>query len=806
MKLRIFVALLCFSAKCALAQTTATISGQVFEEQSTEAMPFTTVVLKTERDSSLVTGTLTDERGMFSMGNVAKGNYLVVCTFVGYESVTLSVVVNGNNPYFDLGRIMMKAASASLEAVTVTGERATVSGNLEKKVFNVSDNVTQVGGSVLDAMKNLPGVSVDQDGKVILRGSDKVAVLIDGRQSGLTGFGNQKGLATIPMANIERIEIINNPSSKYDASGMAGIISIIYKEETTKGWNGDVGLALGLGTLSRRKADLPTDWPSFNTNPKITPSINLNRRTDRSNFFFQSELLFQDNLPNNEFTTRFYDDGRIIASQVPENREQVRYIGKTGIDLFLGDKNTLSLSSVFDYEVHTDTAQVPFIDQTLERRNRFWAWREEEVTGFFSLSADFKHKFSQPGRELKANIQYIRGWEDEEYFLNDSSAIRISNDRTHLIAKEFTLPITVDYTKPLKNGRFETGGKAQFRSIPITYEVGRGNQSVIYPELGDNSDWTENIYAGYFNYVYEQKKFDIEAGLRAEQVAVTYDLDPANIYYNENDAYDYFEFYPNVRLSLRFDDANRLSVFYNRRVDRPGEPELRAFPKYDDPELLKVGNPYLRLQFTQTFEMAYSRDWAGGSAFLSVYHRIIDDPFLRVFTIDDSNADYDIVNRIYQNVGGGTNTGLELLLSQTIQSWWKASASFNWYENSVDAVTNGVILFPVERTYNIAATQDNTWDTKINNQLTLSEKTELQLNFIYFAPKNIPQGRQSERSSFDIGFGHFIMKKKAELTFSFSDIFNRFGLQQELREAGFTALYQNFYETQVMRLGIKYKF
>jgi len=701
---------------------------------------------------------------------------------------------------------MMKATSESLETVTVTGERETVAGNLEKKVFSVADNVTQVGGSVLDAMKNLPGVSVDQEGKIILRGSDKVAVLIDGKQTGLTGFGNQKGLSTIPMANIERIEIINNPSSKYDATGMAGIINIIYKEETRKGWNGDVGLALGLGTLTRRRADLPSEWPSFNNNPKITPSINLNKRTENSNFFFQSEMLFQDNLPNNEFTTRFFDDGRVIASQVPENREQVRYIGKTGVDLSLSDKSTLSLSSIFDYEVHTDTAQVPYIDQGTGLRNRFWAWREEEVTGLFSVMADFKHQFDQPGRELKASVQFVRGWEDEEYFLNDSSDIRISNDRTHLIAKEFTVPFTLDYTQPLRSGRFETGAKLQFRWLPITYEVGRGNQSVIYPGLGDYSDWSENIYAGYFNYVYEQKKFDIEAGLRAENVVVTYELDPANIYYDEDDAYNYFELYPNVRFSLRFDDANRLSVFYNRRVDRPGEPELRAFPKFDDPEILKVGNPYLRPQFTQTFEVAYNTDWAGGSAFLSVYHRIIDDPFLRVFAIDNSNPDYDILNRIYQNVGGGTNTGLELLLTQDLTPWWKASGSLNWYINKVDAIVNGVILFPIERNFNIPSTEDNTWDTKINNQFTLSENSELQLNYVYFAPKNIPQGTQSARSSLDIGFRHFIMNKKGELTFSFSDIFNRFGLQQELSEAGFTAVYQNFYETQVMRLGFKYKF
>lgn len=806
MRLKFFLLFSVLSISYVLAQEKATISGQLFDESSNESMPFVNVALLLESDSTLVTGALSDNEGRFSISNVNKGNYLVICSFVGYLPTTVNVVVNGNNPFFDLGRIILKPSITDLESVTVSGERATVSESLEKKVFNVADNATQVGGSVLDAMKNLPGVSVDQDGKVILRGSDKVAVLIDGKQSGLTGFGNQKGLSTIPMSNIERIEIINNPSAKYDATGMAGIINIIYKTETQKGWHGDVGLALGLGTLTRRQADLPTDWPSFETNPKVTPSVNLNRRTAKTNFFFQSEVLAQDNLPNNEFTTRFYDDGRIIASQVPENREQVRVILKSGVDWFLNDKTTFSISGIFDREHHTDTAQVPYINRVIEQRSRFWAWREEEITGLLNFNVDIKHKFDQPGRELKASIQFTRGWEDEEYFLNDSSNIRVSTDRTHLIAEEFTVPITVDYTKPLKNGRLEVGSKLQFRWLPITYEIEEGVQSVIYPGLGDHSDWSENIYAGYFNFVHEQKKFDVEAGLRAEHVGVTYDLDPVNIYYSENDAYNYFELYPNIRLSLRLNDSNRLSVFYNRRVDRPGEPELRVFAKYDDPEILKVGNPYLRPQFTQTVEMAYNRDWAEGSVFLSVYHRMIDDPFQRVFTIDGSNPDYDIVNRIYQNVGGATNTGIELLLAQNIQPWWKASVSFNWYINKVDAVNDGVILFPVQRTYSIAATEDNTWDTKINNQFTVSDKTEIQLNYLYFAPKNIPQGTQSARSSFDIGLRHVIMTGKGELTFSFSDIFNRFGLQQEVAEAGFTAIYQNFYETQIVRLGFKYKF
>lgn len=788
-----------------IAQNTATVSGRLIDKETSEPIPFASVAIKTEKDSVLVTGALTNDNGQFTIEGLKVGNYSVNFSFIGYTSSSIELIVNGKNNFFDLGKITLEPSLTNLESVTVAGEREAVAGDLSKKVFTLDDNLTQVGGSVLDAMKNLPGVTIDQEGKILLRGSDKVAVLIDGKQTGLTGYGNQKGLATIPMSNIERIEIINNPSAKYDATGMAGILNIIYKKESEKGWNGDIGLALGIGALGKRRADLPTDWPSFDNNKKITPSLSLNRRSDKSNFYFQSEVLSQKKLPNNEFTTRYYDNGDVIASQVPENRKQTQYVLKTGIDLFLDESNTLSISTIFDREHHTDTAQVPYIDQQIERRQRYWSWREEEITGHFNVSADFKHKFSEPGRELKASIQYTRGWEDEEYFLNDSSDIRISTDRTHLIAIEHTIPVTLDYVKPLRQGRFETGGKLQIRRLPITYDVSRGNQSVIYEGLGDKSDWGENLYAGYFNYVYEQRKFDIEAGLRAEYVDVFYDLDPANIYYDQNDAYNYFEFYPNVRFSLRLNENNILSVFYNRRVDRPGEPELRVFAKYDDPELLKVGNPYLRPQFTQTVETAFNHDWSSGSIFMSVYYRQITDPFMRVYSVDNSDPNYNIVNKIYQNVGSGSNLGIELLLSQSLTDWWKASGSFNWYVNTVDAYS-GTILFPYERPFTIDNTKDNTWDTKINNQFTVSKNTELQLSYLYFAPKNIPQGRQFERSSMDIGAKRVVFAGKGEITLSFSDVFNRFGLKQEFRENTFRALYENYYETQVLRVGFKYKF
>jgi len=802
MRITLFFGFLFFANLGLIAQHSATISGRIMEESI--ALPYATITLTSTDAETMLTGTLSEEDGRFFMEGIPKGDYILSCSFVGFETKEVAVLIGEKNLNYDLGKIVLLSKANELEEVIVQAKKAIVGGSLDKKSFSLADQTAQSGGSILDAMKALPGVTVDQEGNVLLRGSDKVSVLVDGKQSGMTGFGNQQGLGNIPAANIERIEIINNPSAKYDAIGMAGIINIIYKKEQATGFNGTIGMTLGLGELTTRKADLPTELGRYNVNPKLNPNFSLNYRTGKTNAFLQGSVLQQRKLPNNEFTTRNYTDGVSTISAVPENRTQTHYIVQGGIDYQLSEKDQLSFVTIFDFESHVDTSQIPFIDLLTNQRYRYWHWKEEEVTGYLNFSLNYEHQFPEKGHELKIGAQYVRGWEDESYFLNDSSAIRVGQDATNILAIENTTSITTDYVKPLRFGRVELGAKVQIRRLPVTYEITRGQQSIIYEGIGDWSDWGENIYAGYLNYVLEKKKMDIEGGLRIEQTNVFYDIDPQNIYYPNNDAYDYFKVYPNIRWTFKLNPINQLSLFYNQRVDRPGEPNLRIFPKYDDPELLKVGDPYVRPQFTQTYEVAYKRIWETGSLFIATYYRAIDSPFLRIFNTDDSNLDYAIINKIYQNVGSGSNQGFEILLAQSLKEYWKVSTSFNWYNNKIDAFT-GELLFPFKRSFSIPTTEDQTWDIKINNQIDLPNKTQIQLTAIYLAPKNIPQGRQLSRSSIDIGIQKSILAGKGELILSVTDLLNDFGIRQEIETADFTALYENYYETQVVRLGFKYK-
>lgn len=787
-----------------IAQETIVISGQLLDSESQEPLSFANVALHELEDNTLITGAITNEEGRFEILELPIGKYRLYFSFLGYKTAERTLISGGLNTIFDLGKISLKPSAENLEGVEIVGQQATTNADLNKKSFDLDNNIAQSGGSVLDAMKTLPGVTFDQEGKVVLRGSDKVVVLIDGKQSSLTGFGNQKGLANIPASNIEKIEIINNPSAKYDANGFAGIVNIIYKKEKQTGLNGNIGMSFGLGALGKRKENTPTDLGSFSANPKVIPSLNLNYKKDKVNYFLQTEFILQEALPNNEFTTRNYDDGRNIISQVPENRKQFRSIINGGVDYELDERNTFTFSGLYDREKHIDTAQVAFIDLNANSRNRLYTWREEEVTRYINAAVNYRHLFEQAGHTLSANAQYTQGLEDETYSLNDSSAVRVGRDMTNIRAIENTTSLSADYVRPLQSGRIELGAKLRIRRLPVEYTITPGNQSIIYPDLGDFSDWGENLYAGYVNYLLEKENYDVEAGLRTEQTNVFYDIDPANGYYPENDKYDYFEFFPSVRFTYKIKDNNKFSVFYNRRIDRPGEPELRVFPKYDDPELLKVGNPYLRPQFTDAFEVAHKYSWNTGSLFSAVYYRMIQDQYMRIFSVDDSNPDYDIVNRIYQNTGSATNTGIELLASQDISTDWKLSGNFNWFSNHINAY-QGILLFPFERPFNINETKANAWTGKVTTELELPKDFTLQLTGVYYSKKNIPQGEELARSSIDFGLKKSLWKQKATITLSASDIFNRFGIQQRISNDGFTALYQNFFETQIFRLGFSYK-
>jgi outer membrane receptor protein involved in Fe transport len=778
-----------------------TISGTVRDGSTKEVLPYVNIVLSNSSDSTFITGTISDERGNFVIPDVPSGNYLLSFSYLSYQKKMMPVLAGKLNAFLDMGNIELMEDSKTLTGVIVTGSNEGLSETMDKKTFQTDDNISQSGGSALQVMKNLPGITVAQDGKVSLRGSDKITVLIDGKQTALTGFGNQAGLDNIPASAIERIEIINNPSAKYDANGNAGIINIILKKNSKEGFNGKAGLITGIGGLWRKRDNLPDIRPQYQYTPKINPTLSLNFRKKKFNLFLQGDLLWQKLLNKNDFIQRIYDDGTIINQQYQENRTQLSTTIKGGIDIFINDNNTFTLSALYGREAHIDRGDLPYFNSDFSQRQRLWTFYEDEVNSTLSAAGTFIHKFKQPGHQLSVNFNYSFQRENEKYFIINNMPTYVGRDSFMLIADQHVADLNIDYVKPLKHGRIEAGAKFRARYIPTNMRFRPGLYSPMDTHAAGWANYREIIPAVYTNYIFESKHFEVEAGLRLEYVNVSYQVNPDHNTY-KSDGYNYIQPFPNARLAYVINSKNKLSLFYNRRVDRPDEQDLRIFPKYDDPEILKTGNPGLRPQFTQSIELGYKTNWKSGYFYSAVYYRMTNNILTRIATLDTAS---NIIYSISQNAGNGTNLGIEVILNQNITKWFSFNLNINVYRNTISAFTVQN-QYPFPSTFSSGRQENYTGNVKFNGIFHLPKKVDIQLTGIYLAPDIIPQGKIKSRYAVDLGFRKSIQKGKSELMFNMSDIFNTMRIRQEIRSDGFRILSTNYYETQVIRIGYNYKF
>jgi outer membrane receptor protein involved in Fe transport len=782
------------------AQTSVTVSGLIKDKNNKSVLSFVNVVLKTEKDSSFVSGTVTNEEGRFSLSKIKSGNYYLEVSYIGYKTTKQSLFVGNLTEYLDIKNIEIEEESTSLQEVVVTGKTSEISEKMDKKTFSLKDNISQSGGSVLQAMQNLPSVTV-QDGKVQLRGNDKVTVLIDGKQTALTGFGNQTGLDNIPASAIEKIEIINNPSAKYDANGNAGIINIIYKKNKKDGFNGKIGFTTGVGSLWVRKENLPTIRPQYTFTPKINPSVSLNYRKNKVNVFFQGDYLYTETLNKNEFVTRNYDNGDVINSQLKRNRNTHFTTLKSGFDYAINDQNSLTISGLFGSEKIIDRGDQPFFNGDFSQRNRLWQFLEDELKTTIMATANYQHKFKEAGHLLNIGFNYTFHREDEKYFYDNYLPTSTGTDAFKLLSDEQVYDFNFDYIKPLKYGRIETGIKLRNRNIPTNMQFIPGVNSVLDTNAGGWATYKELIPAAYGNYIFENKKWEAELGLRIEYVKIQYDVNPNHIVY-KSDGYNYTQPFPNLRLAYKINNNNKVSIFYNRRVDRPNEVDIRIFPKYDDAEIIKVGNPALRPQFTNSIELGYKKSWEKGSLYNAIYHRFADGTITRISsTVPPSNLIY----ATFQNVNKSYNTGIEMVLAQEISKLYAFNINLNAYRNQIDAFTVEN-KYPTTHTFSADKQEIYSGNIKLNNTFHFPKNMDVQLTGIYLAPDIIPQGKIKSRFSLDLGLKKAIQKGKGELFFNASDLLNTMIIKKEINGQGFNYTSNDYYETQVIRLGYSYKF
>lgn len=795
------VCLFFFIAYGSYAQSGVTISGLVRDASNKTTLSFVNVVLKKEKDSSFVSGTITKEDGRFTISGIQSGNYFLTYSFIGYEPIARPLLVGQLSNFLDVGTIDLATSSKEMEQVTVTAKQEGVSSRMDKKTFNLADNISQSGGSVMETMKSLPGITVSQEGKVQLRGSDKVMILIDGKQTALTGFGGQTGLDNIPASAIERIEIINNPSSKYDANGNGGIINIIYKKEKKEGFNGKVGIAAGLGALWIKQENFPSIRPQYQRTPKINPSLSLNYRKNKVNFFLQGDNLYTKTLNKNEFVDRYYEGGDTIRQQTKRNRTTNIVTGRTGVDLFLNNNNTVTISGLFSSEKILDRGDEPFFDYALKDRKRLWQFLEDELKTTVTATASWQHKFKQAGRVLNASLNYTFHREDEKYFFTNILPTYTGLDSFKLISDEHVADFTIDYVQPLKFGRFETGLKYRRRFIPTNMQFKPGLNSPLDTTAGGKATYGETIPAIYGNYIFESKKFEVEAGMRFEYVYLEYDVNPNHPVY-KSDGYNYTQPFPNLRIGYKLNDKNKISLFYNRRVDRPNEVDIRIFPKYDDAEIIKVGNPELGPQFTNSFEMGYRLSMTGGYLYAAAFHRATKGTITRIATQVPPST---LIYTVFQNAGHSSNSGAEVVYQQKVSKLFSFNANATIYRNVIDAFTV-INKYPQQSVYSAPRESMVAGNMKFNGLFQFARQTEMQVSVIYLSPDLIPQGRIEERFSVDAGVKKQVQKGRGELYLNASDVFNTLRIKREIRGNGFTLIGADYYETQVFRLGYNYKF
>jgi len=376
---------------------------------------------------------------------IKSGNYILQFSYLGFALKSQPVLAGSLSSFLDLGTIELQQDAKQLQEVVVSSKQDDVSNTMDKKSFSLVANISQNGGSVLQTLKNLPGVTSNQDGKVELRGSDKVAVLIDGKQTALTGFGSQTGLDNIPASAIERVEIINNPSAKYDANGNAGIINIIYKKNKQQGFNGKIGFTTGLGALWQKKENLPTIRPQYQATPKINPSLSLNYRKNKVNAFLQADWLYTETLNKNEFITRTFDNGTIIHHQTKRNRNTHFVTTKTGIDWSINNQDMITVSGLFGIEKIIDRGDQPFFNAGFLKRERLWQFLEDELKTTAVAAAAYQHKFKQAGHLLNVGFNYTFHREDEKYNFVNILPSYTGLDSFKLLSDEHVADFNIDY-------------------------------------------------------------------------------------------------------------------------------------------------------------------------------------------------------------------------------------------------------------------------------------------------------------------------------------------------------------------------
>jgi ferric enterobactin receptor len=726
------------------------VEGKVLDSATQQPLSYATIQVLSAPSAKIVSDHISDEQGNFSV-SLKNGRYYLLITFMGYQSHrTRSFSLTDN---LNLGDVRLSSASANLEEVIVQAEKSSMQLTLDKKIFNVGQDLGNAGGSALDILSNVPSLSVDPEGRVKLRGSDNVRILIDGKPSGLVSFKGGGGLQQLQANMIERVEIITNPSARYEAEGMAGIINIVLKKERKQGFNGSIELTSG--------------YPA-----NFGAAANLNYRHKRVNFFINYSLAYRKTPAKGNLYQEVYSDDTVLILE----QENTAYISglanniRGGIDYFFSEKSVLTGSYLYrrsDADRLTEYTYKDYLFNTSNLQSlstRRQDETEHEPNSEYSLI--YKRSFKEKDHELVAEFKFLDNWESSKQLYTQQF---YSPQGAHLSGKDIVQHspndewekqylLQVDYIKPIgSDGKFETGFRSSIRKMTNDYLVTERDstgQDIPLPRFDNVFFYDENIHAVYGIIANKKNRFSYQAGVRAEWTDVTTRLETTN----ERNPRKYMNLFPSAHVSFEMGNDNALQLSYSRRVRRPFYNDLTPYYTFSDSRNFASGNPDLNPEFSDVVEVGHIKTFDKGTFSSAVYYRNTQGKIQSIRTVDNEGNS----TTKPMNLSSETSFGAEFISNYSPFNWWKLDFNVNFFYSDIDGSN-------IIKDYTATTTS---WYARQTSRFTLANHFDLQLRLNYEAPRNTVQGRQLSLFYTDFSASKDVFKGKGTIFFNVLDVFN----------------------------------
>ena len=762
------------------------VKGKIIDFSTKKPIDYANVTLFSKKDSSIVNGAVSDENGNFLIRNITPGNYYSKISFIGYKTdVINSINITSANKIISLGTVNLISTSVRLGAVVVKADKDMVVTNLDKQVVNVEKDLSSAGGTALDVMQNIPALTVDIDGNISLRGNSNVTILVDGKPTGLAGLNSSDVLTSIPASSIKSVELVTNPSAKYDPDGTAGIINIVLKKKSNLGFNGVFNLNAGSGS-------------------KYTGGTNFNYRTGDLNFFGDiAGRIFDFNRTGISNRTNFYSGNTSYLNQNSSSQNNFNMANANlGTEYLFDDYNTLSLSAQYrNFHVNNsgDINNYLLNDQSsLQNYFTNYSTGDRSVKAM-NYSLDYKREYDEKGKEFTASLLYTgigmnsTSGTNYNYYLVDGSQASIppslnnnTNSDTHnmfIIQSDFIQPIN-------KNNRIELGYKSSISDLGMDYNFYNfdpNNNSWINNNLRSNNfDYKEQIHALYGIYTGSINDLKFQGGIRSEYAITDSKLLNEGTNYKDN----YLSFYPSVFFAYDFTPLQEFKISYSRRVDRPRPWELNPFTNYSDSLNLSYGNPNLQPEYTNSYEMGYSTIFFDFNIYTSLFLKQTNGMITEISNL----ANNGITETTYENIASQKNYGTEILANGKLFPWWSINANASYFRSDI----NDPVLVTGTRNYSYS------WAGRINSTWSLAKTLSLQISSTYNSPVVRPQGRTDAIYFTDVAIKKDFMNGNLSVNLRLSDIFNTRKYSSETYGNGFTLLNTGQRDSRILFLGLTY--